>query len=64
MLEYTMHDLFRLTVAELLRLDFEMTNALSWLPQDCEQFTVATINRRLIRRELGRRDWLNKFTPG
>ena len=63
MLEYTMHDLFRLSAAELLRLDFEMTNALSWLPLHTEQHTVATLNRRLIRRELGRRDWLKKFTP-
>jgi hypothetical protein len=57
MREYTVTDLFRLTRAELLRLDHEMAIALMQLPEYAPGRTLALINQRRIRRELGRRDY-------
>ncbi|TAL01123.1 MAG: hypothetical protein EPO08_11450 [Rhodospirillaceae bacterium] len=63
MLEYSITDLFRLTTSELVKLDYEMASVLSWLPYESENYTIALLNQRLIRRELGRRDLERKFTP-
>lgn len=57
MREYTVTDLFRLTRAELLRLDHEMATALMQLAEYAPDRTLALINQRQIRRELGRRDY-------
>lgn len=57
MKEYTMHELFRLSRAELMRLDDKTSNALAELPAICEARTIALINQRRIRRELGRREY-------
>ena len=57
MREYTVTDLFRLTRAELLRLDHEMAIALMKLAEYAPDRTLALINQRRIRRELGRRDY-------
>ena len=57
MREYTVTDLFRLARAELLRLDHEMAIALMQLPEYAPERTLALINQRRIRRELGRRDY-------
>jgi len=59
MREYKTIDLYRLTRAELLRLDHEMSVAIAQLPEWHEDRTIALINQRRIRRELGQRD----FTP-
>jgi hypothetical protein len=61
MTEYTMNDLFRLSRAELLTLDHQMAMAISSMPERSEQTTVALINQRRIRRELGRRDFERDF---
>ena len=58
-----MTDLFRLTWAELLRLDHEMVIALWTLPERHEDHTLAQINQRRIRRELGRREMDRDFAP-
>jgi len=64
MKEYTMTDLFRLSRAELLTLDHQTAMAISHLPERSEQTTIALINQRRIRRELGRRDFERDFGLG
>ena len=59
--EYTMNDLFRLSRAELLTLDHQTAMAISHLPERSEQTTIALINQRRIRRELGRRDTVREL---
>ena len=63
MKEYTMLDLFRLTRAELLRLDHEMAVALMHLPELSEDRTIALINQRRIRRELACRELVRELGP-
>ncbi len=57
MKEYTTTELFRLTRDELMRLDYRMAVAIARLPILCEDRTVALINQRRVRRELGRREY-------
>ena len=57
MREYTNYELFRLTRAELIRLDHQMMIAICQLPALAEARTIALINQNRIRRELGRRDY-------
>jgi hypothetical protein len=57
MKEYMITELFSLTRAELLRLDQQMVVALTQLLEHTEERTIALINQRRIRRELGRRDF-------
>ncbi len=64
MKEYMMIDLFRLTRAELLTLDRQMVMAILELPERSEHHTLALINQRRIRRELGRRDFERDFGLG
>ena len=57
MREYTINELFQLTQAELLRLDYKMATVLSQLEDPSEYRTIAVLNLHRIRRELGRRDF-------
>jgi len=57
MREYTQQDLFRLSRGELMRLEHQMVEAMTRLPAHAPDRTLATINQRRIRRELGRREW-------
>jgi len=57
MREYTNTELFRLSRAELMRLDHQMVEAIIRLPALSQDRTIALINQRRIRRELGRREW-------
>jgi hypothetical protein len=63
MQEYTTTDLFRLARAELLRLDHQTTIALLHLSDFAEDRTIALINQRRIRRELGGRDCERYLAP-
>jgi hypothetical protein len=56
MQEYTAIELFRLSRAQLIGLDHETAMAIQSLPELSEARTVALINQRRIRRELGRRE--------
>lgn len=57
MKEFTITELFRMTRAELTRLDHQTAVAISQLPEYSAERATAQINQRLIRRELARRDF-------